>query len=94
VSSDDNRRKARTQRRFAEEVTAAKELSRYLERELSTVRAELEGLKNLFRLYGATPRPGQPLDSWIEEAQRKLKYFLVKEQMTCRNRYRCIRRSG
>jgi hypothetical protein len=71
MSSDDDRRSAKARRRLAEEVAAAELVGRFMERELRSVRNELASLKDLFRLYGATPKEGQPLDTWIEEVQRK-----------------------
>jgi hypothetical protein len=79
MSSEDDRWKAKTRRRLAEEVAAAELVSRYMERELRSVRVELASLKDLFRLYGATPRPGQALDTWIEEQQRKFTKVFPRE---------------
>ena len=79
MSNDDDRRKSKSRRRFAEEAAAAEMVDRFMQREMASLRAELDQMKHLFRLYGATPREGQPLDTWIEEQQRKFTKVFPRE---------------
>jgi hypothetical protein len=79
MSNDDDRRKSKSRRRFAEEAAAAEMVDRFMQREMASLRAELDQMKHLFRLYGATPRDGQPLDTWIEEQQRKFTKVFPRE---------------
>jgi hypothetical protein len=71
MSDDGRRRGAKTGRRFVEECEAAALARRFVEWEMRTVRSELAALKDLVRLHGAIPRPGQAYDSFIEEIERK-----------------------
>jgi hypothetical protein len=73
VSDPSDRQKSKSRRRFAEEAAAAEMVDRFMQREMASLRAELDQMKHMFRLFGATPRPGQPLDTWIEEQKKWLK---------------------
>jgi hypothetical protein len=79
MSDPADRQKSKSRRRFAEEAAAAEMVERYMAREMASLRAELDRMKDLFRLYGATPRPGQPLDTWIEEQHRKFTKVFPRE---------------
>jgi hypothetical protein len=71
MSDPADRHKSKSRRRFAEEAAAAEMVDRFMQREMAPLHEEIERLKHLFRLYGAIPRQGQALDTWIEEQQRK-----------------------
>jgi hypothetical protein len=71
MSDPADRRGSKSQSRIWELLEADERQRRDLMLEMARLRNQLDGVKDWYRLYGAVPRPGQPLDTWIEEQERK-----------------------